>query len=1342
MQGSPKDSLGTVSASGEHGSATVGFSRRDRIDATILITGSLLLVVSLLGAYFQKPSTNPKPSPMAWLTQPRERNAFLKLPSFSVPLKAVHFDGPLLGWAVGDNGTILHTADGGQTWQPQTNETPNDFNSIYGIRGGRTLWAVGDNGAILHTTNGGQIWQSQTNADRHSLLSIYGSGDGRTLWAVGDKGTILHTTDGGQTWQPQTNADKNTLGSIYGSGDGKTLWAVGVNGTILHTDDAGQTWQPQTNANKSDLFSIYANGDGRTLWAVGVNGTILHTTDGGQTWQPQTNVDKNALLSIYESGDGRTLWAVGRNGTILHTADGGQTWQLQTNADKNTLGSIYGIGDGSSLWAVGDNGTILHTPDGGQTWQLQTNANKNTLGSIYGSDDGRMLWAVGNNGTILHTADGGQTWQPQTNADKNTLGSIYGIGDGRTLWAVGDNGTILHTTNGGQTWRLQTNADKRYLWSIYGSSDGKTLWAVGVNGTILHTADGGQAWQPQTNVAKTDLLSIYGSGDGRTLWAVGVNGTILHTADGGQTWQPQTNADKNDLGSIYGSGDGRSLWAVGDHGTILHTADGGHTWQLQTNANKNLLGSIYGSGDGKALWAVGDKGTILHTADGGQTWLQQTNADKNFLWSICGSGDGNALWAVGRNGTILHTTDGGATWTNLRNTNPYSYSPASWVWFALVTAVCLISSGSVRLARPLEAPKPSIENAALSDQAATRVEQDLLNAADTVRSLSEFLRNRSTEPPVTISIEGKWGTGKTSVMRMLESELRRARVPTVWFNAWHNEGEEQMLAFLLESIRENAFPKWWDLREIDFRLRLLVIRFKRWPVIPLLVVAVVLFLVHPAIEWMEYKWLHQSLSDDVINLGNLWKQLQHLPWAQLVAIATAMGAAIPILRKLLMLATGISVKPSDLLTESESKSSNSARTSFRPKFAREFCEAVEALGPGRRITIFIDDLDRCQPEQVRQTLEAVNFLITSAGCFVVLGIARDIVEASVGLGFKEIAEERDDTSDAQADDDEELAARVRRRFFARNYLLKLINLTVMLRPYSADLLANVATTPAKVAGRPSFLQRVYPYTLIGLSVVATVILWNVHTIPRIKEPEKVLRDESYTLPDGLQKTKLKSVLVERDPEGNVTGEKRTYDADERIATAITSGGAASPGTTENSGSSPSEPQRNENPTQGSGFEPGQTFTPARWLWWMIPLVLIGAGFIIRPFFFRRQRRIQDSPRFIGALGLWRPFYENETGTPREIKRFVNELRYKAIRFRGPQLTVPVITTAAVTPDAAFDKEPTLILLSIFHRLRRSGEDSAQTFARLSHYRPIYEEHIRRFGEPSGADYQRYDNLFG
>ena len=52
------------------------------------------------------------------------------------------------GWAVGDFGTILHTADGGQTW---TRENAGNLPSLYAIdaidKGHR--WGVGEGGIVV-----------------------------------------------------------------------------------------------------------------------------------------------------------------------------------------------------------------------------------------------------------------------------------------------------------------------------------------------------------------------------------------------------------------------------------------------------------------------------------------------------------------------------------------------------------------------------------------------------------------------------------------------------------------------------------------------------------------------------------------------------------------------------------------------------------------------------------------------------------------------------------------------------------------------------------------------------------------------------------------------------------------------------------------------------------------------------------------------------------------------------------------------------------------------------------------------------------------------------------------
>jgi len=102
-----------------------------------------------------------------------------------------------IGWAVGNSGTILHTANGGSNWNPQTSGTSSHHYGVYFIDAD-TGWIVGESGIIMHTTDGGSSWSEQNSGTSNALNSIFFV-DANTGWAVGNFGTILHTTTGGVT---------------------------------------------------------------------------------------------------------------------------------------------------------------------------------------------------------------------------------------------------------------------------------------------------------------------------------------------------------------------------------------------------------------------------------------------------------------------------------------------------------------------------------------------------------------------------------------------------------------------------------------------------------------------------------------------------------------------------------------------------------------------------------------------------------------------------------------------------------------------------------------------------------------------------------------------------------------------------------------------------------------------------------------------------------------------------------------------------------------------------------------------------------------------------------------
>lgn len=107
----------------------------------------------------------------------------------SLRLNAVFFSGSEAGWAVGANGVIYFTSNGGRSWQPQESGVKSD---LYDVKFIDTLegWAVGGEGAILHTKDGGRVWTRERRTTDHTLESLFFVGR-RRAWAVGFGGTVV-----------------------------------------------------------------------------------------------------------------------------------------------------------------------------------------------------------------------------------------------------------------------------------------------------------------------------------------------------------------------------------------------------------------------------------------------------------------------------------------------------------------------------------------------------------------------------------------------------------------------------------------------------------------------------------------------------------------------------------------------------------------------------------------------------------------------------------------------------------------------------------------------------------------------------------------------------------------------------------------------------------------------------------------------------------------------------------------------------------------------------------------------------------------------------------------------
>jgi hypothetical protein len=467
--------------------------------------------------------------------------------------------------------------------------------------------------------------------------------------------------------------------------------------------------------------------------------------------------------------------------------------------------------------------------------------------------------------------------------------------------------------------------------------------------------------------------------------------------------------------------DGLRGWAVDMGGAILHTADGGRTWQQQlvSGADAGLFAASF-LYDGLRGWAVGNNGTIMHTSNGGQSWQPQTRG--------------------------FTTKDGGQSWDSLE----YRRSPSPWVYLAWLGAIGFLLAAARKLPADLERAPQSVADRLASDRPLELGDPDPLGYQRIAAGLSRFLRNEKTEPPLTVAITGEWGSGKSSLMNLLRADLERYEFRPVWFNAWHHQKEEHLFAALLEAVRAQAVPGWWSYPGLVFRWRLLRKRTRAhlfWSLVLLGVFGISLGAVVD--RWPE---ISAVLRDQFAALSLIAEK----PWdifKKLLAWSAALAEGLVASSPLFGLLSGLiglwvalrnrlatwQLSPAKLMAsigERTEIKALDAQLGFRHEFAAAFREVCEALHP-RTLTIIIDDLDRCRPEQVVETLEAVNFLVTAGPCYVILGIAPEQVMRCVGLGFKDIAAEMAAANLPAADE-----GRGWRREFAKNCLEKLINVEV------------------------------------------------------------------------------------------------------------------------------------------------------------------------------------------------------------------------------------------------------------------------------------------------------------
>jgi photosystem II stability/assembly factor-like uncharacterized protein len=145
-----------------------------------------------------------------------------------------------------DNNAFYYTVDGGVTWLQGVEDlvsTTNDIEKVFMVDG-MTAWAVGDNGTIAKSTDGGANWFQQPSwTTAVELNDVYFNTLNGHGFIAGNDQTARHSTDGGTTWTdmaPVLGAPGDDINAIYLNGVSNKLY-IGCDNTMIQYWDNSPT---------------------------------------------------------------------------------------------------------------------------------------------------------------------------------------------------------------------------------------------------------------------------------------------------------------------------------------------------------------------------------------------------------------------------------------------------------------------------------------------------------------------------------------------------------------------------------------------------------------------------------------------------------------------------------------------------------------------------------------------------------------------------------------------------------------------------------------------------------------------------------------------------------------------------------------------------------------------------------------------------------------------------------------------------------------------------------------------------------------------------------------------
>lgn len=284
--------------------------------------------------------------------------------------------------AVGERGVVLLSDDDGRSWRQASVPVSVTLTAVQ-FTSATDGWAVGHSCVVLHSSDGGETWQSRLDGPTAARLAAEAAGSGAS----------------DLSYLAEDGPDKPFLALYFD--DAASGFVVGAYGLAFRTGDGGVNWTAWSGRfDNSDGLHLYAiRRIGTALFAAGEQGFLARSTDGGDSFERLETPYRGSFFTLAAPAAGGFVIA-GLRGNAYWSTDGGTTLSKSDVASPVSFSATAGLADGALLF-VNQAGQMLVSRDGGRSMQPLAAPAGPPLTAVVETADGALAAATVRGATRL-----------------------------------------------------------------------------------------------------------------------------------------------------------------------------------------------------------------------------------------------------------------------------------------------------------------------------------------------------------------------------------------------------------------------------------------------------------------------------------------------------------------------------------------------------------------------------------------------------------------------------------------------------------------------------------------------------------------------------------------------------------------------------------------------------------------------------------------------------------------------------------------------------------------------------------------------------------------------------